>query len=80
MFNVSKSVQEKIKMGCLQRQFGKDFHKLELFLFTIACQEHNMVDKSLVLQWKVLSVKWLKSPIAVKKYIRREAFDNGVVV
>ena len=52
-------------MGCLQRQFGKDFHKLEFFIYNSIPRTH-MVDKSLALQWKVLSVKWLKSPIAVR--------------
>ena len=74
MVNVSKSVQEKIEMACLQKQFGKDFHKLE-FLFKIEYQEHIWLINPSCYNGKVLSVKWLKSPIAV-----RGVFDNSVVV
>ena len=68
MFNVSKSVQEEIKYEFLQRQFGKDFHTLEFFIYNSIPRTH-MVDKSLVLQWKSAVSKMVKKPNCCQRNI-----------
>ena len=57
-------------MGCLQRQFGKELE----FLFTIAYQEHIWLINPLCYNGKVLSVKGLKIPIAVRGIYKERSF------
>ena len=68
------------KMGSLQRQFGKDFHKFAFFVYNSTPRTH-MVYKSFVLQWKsAVSKNSSKAKLLSEEYIRRGVFDNSVVV
>ena len=58
-------------MGCLQRQFGKDFHKLEFFIDNSIPRTH-MVDKSLVLQCKIAVSKMVIKPNCCQSDIKGE--------